>query len=152
MKPRGRYVGKTKRGKVVKWMVLVDDTGTPVGALLEAASPAEVELLERTLDTVTAGSPERLIADRGYDSNPLRRRLKERGIEPIIPARCNNTRATDQDGRKLRRYKRRWIVERTIAWLGNFRRLTTRHERLITTYAGLFHIACAMLTLKKVLK
>lgn len=133
-------------------MVLVDGTGTPVGALLEAASPAEVKLLERTLDTVTVGSPERLIADRGYDSNPLRRRLKERGIEPIIPARCNNSRATDQDGRKLRRYKRRWIVERTIAWLGNFRRLTTRHERLITTYAGLFHIACAMLTLKKVLK
>jgi transposase len=123
-----------------------------VGALLEAASPAEVKLLEKTLDTVAVGIPQRLIADRAYDSNPLRRRLWERGIEPIIPARSNNHSATDQDGRKLRRYKRRWIVERTIAWLGNFRRLIMRHERLITTYAGLFHLACAMLTLRKVLK
>ncbi len=57
--------------------------------------------------------PERLIADRGYDSNPLRERLVRRGIEPIIPARANHQRATDQDGRKLRRYRRRWIVERS---------------------------------------
>jgi hypothetical protein len=54
---RGAKVGKTKRGKGTKWMVLVDGTGTPLGAYLEAASPAEVTLLERTLDTVAAGRP-----------------------------------------------------------------------------------------------
>ena len=96
--------------------------------------------------------PDRLIADRGYDSNPLRARLALRGIEPIIPARANHNRATHQDGRKLRRYRRRWIVERTFAWLGHFRRLVVRYERLITTYAGFFHIACALLTLRRVLK
>jgi len=96
--------------------------------------------------------PERLIADRGYDSNPLRARLAQLGIEPIIPARRNHTRAIHQDGRKLRRYRLRWIVERTFAWLGHFRRLVVRYERLITTYAGFFHIACALLTLRRVLK
>ena len=143
-------------------MVLVDGAGTPVGAYLEAASPAEVTLLENTLDTVAVGRPgtpgrprkrpERLIADRGYDSNPLRARLARRGIEPIIPARRHHKHATPQDGRQLRRYRRRWIVERTFAWLGHFRRLVIRYERLITIYAGFFHIACALLTLRRVLK
>ena len=159
---RGPKVGTTKRGKGTKWMVLVDGAGTPLGAYLDAASPAEVTLREQTLDTVAVGRPgkpgrprqrpDRLIADRGYDSNPLRARLDRRGIEPIIPARRNHRRATHQDGRKLRRYRRRWIVERTFAWLGHFRRLVVRYERLITTYAGFFHIACALLTLRRVLK
>ena len=143
-------------------MVLVAGAGPPLGAYVDAATPAEVMLLEQTLDTVAVGQPgqpgrprkrpERLIADRGYDSNPLRERLARRGIEPIIPARANHKRATHQDGRKLRRYRRRWIVERTFAWLGHFRRLVVRYERLITTYAGLFHLACALLTLRRVLK
>lgn len=159
---RGAKVGKTKRGKGTKWMVLVDGAGTPLGAYLDAASPAEVTLLEKTLATVAVGRagkpgrprtrPDRLIADRGYDSNPLRAALARRGIEPIIPARRNNSKATHQDGRKLRRYRRRWIVERTFAWIGHFRRLVVRYERLITTYAGFFHLACAMLTLRRVLK
>ena len=129
---------------------------------LDAASPAEVTLLEKTLDTVAVGRPgkpgrprkrpKRLIADRGYDSNRLRARLARRGIEPIIPARANHKRATHQDGRKLRRYRRRWIVERTFAWLGHVRRLVVRYERLITVYAGFFHLACALLTLRQVLK
>jgi len=155
-------VGKTKRGKGTKWMVLVDGAGTPLGAYLDAASPAEVTLLDQTLATVKvtrahrAGRPrtypDRLIADRGYDSNGLRRWLKHRHIQPIIPARSNNTRATDQDGRCLRRYRRRWIVERTFAWLGYFRRLTVRYDRLLATYGGFFHLACALLVLRRVLK
>jgi transposase len=129
---------------------------------LEAASPTEVTLLEKTLDTIVVGHagkparpgqrPERLVTDRGYDSNRLRAALVQRGIEPIIPARRNNPHATHQDGRKLRRYRHRWIIERTFAWLGHFRRLVVRYERLVETYSGFFHLACAMLTLKRVLK
>ena len=134
-------------------MVLVDGTGTPLGAYLDAASPAEVTLLANTLASQPIrGKPERLIGDRGYDSNAVRRFLKRRRIQPIIPARSNNTRATDQDGRCLRRYRRRWIVERTIGWLGNFRRLTVRYDRLVATYGGFFHLACALLVLRRVLK
>lgn len=149
----GAKIGPTKRGKGTKWMVLVDGAGTPLGAYLDAASPAEVTLLEKTLASQPIrGNPERLIADRGYDSNAVRRFLKHRGIQPIIPARSNNTHATDQDGRCLRRYRRRWIVERTIGWLGNFRRLTVRYDRLLATYGGFFHLACALLVLRRVLK
>ena len=90
--------------------------------------------------------------DKAYDSNPLRERLARRGIEPIIPAKCNRPNATHQDGRKLRRYRHRWIVERTIAWLTNFRRIVVRYDRLITCYKGFFHLACAMLTLRKLVR
>ncbi|HTO99839.1 MAG TPA: IS5 family transposase [Anaerolineales bacterium] len=148
----GAKIGPTIRGKGTKWKVLVDGAGTPLGAYLDAASPAEVTLPEQTLARQPIrGTPERLIADRGYDSNAVRRFLKERGIQPIIPARRNNTQATDRDGRCLRRYRRRWIVERTIGWLGNFRRLTVRYDRLLATYGGFFHLACALLVLRRVL-
>jgi transposase len=141
-------------------MVLADGKGTPLGILVEAASPAEVKLLERTLDSVRMKrrrgnrrrphKPERLIADRGYDSNPARALLVKREIEPIIPKRKNNRVATHQDGRKLRRYKRRWIIERTNSWLQNFRRLVVRYEHRVKNFEALVHPACALLALKKV--
>lgn len=130
-------------------MVLVDGQGTPLGLHLDSASPAEVKLLEATLDTVQEGTPERLIGDRGYDSNPARAMLARRGIEPIIPKRVNNTRATHQDGRKLRRYGHRWIIERTNAWLQTFRRIFVRYERLVEVYQALVHMACALLVLRR---
>jgi transposase len=120
-----------------------------------------VKLLASTLETVRVGRiheagrprsrPEKLIADRGYDSNPLRADLDARGIQPIIPARSNNTVATHQDGRHLRRYKRRWIVERTNAWIQNFRRLVVRYERSAQIFTALIHLAFSMIVLKKVL-
>jgi transposase len=153
-------VGKTKRGKGTKLMVLADGKGTPLGILVEAASPSEVKLLERTLDSVKMKrrrgerrrphKPERLIADRGYDSNPARALLASREIEPIVPRRKNNRVATHQDGRKLRRYRRRWIIERTNSWLQNFRRLVARYERKVKNFEALVHLACALVTLKRV--
>jgi transposase len=98
-----------------------------------SASPAEVRLAEETLATIRVGRPRqkpaRLIADKGYDSDALGARLRRRGITLIAPHRSNRHRTPPQDGRVLRRYKKRWIVERSIAWLGNFRRLVVRYDR-----------------------
>src|SRR2546427_9288922 len=153
-KKRGVAVGKTKRGKGTKWMVLVDGQGLPLGVRLESASPSEVTLAEATLDEVRVPrrkgrprqKPERVIGDRGYDSDPLRQRLQKRGIELIAPYRKNNQGRRYEDGRKLR--KRRWIVERTNAWLGQFRRLLVRHEHLLSTYRAFFYLACFWITLR----
>ncbi len=92
-------------------------------------------------------NPIRLIADRAYDSGPLRARLKARGIELIAP-NLKNRRKT-QDGRPLRRYVRRWKIERAIAWLQNFRRLVTRYERSLTAFRGFFHVALMMVALRR---
>lgn len=149
-KKGGAKVGKTKRGKGTKWMLLTDKTGIPIGALLDSATLAEVRLAEQ-LAPVVRGTPKRVIADRGYDSNRFRLFLSARGTEPIIPARGNNRKATHQDGRKLRRYRHRWVVERTFAWLGWFRCLVVRWMRKFENYLALFHLACAMISLKRVL-
>jgi transposase len=93
-----------------------------------------------------------MIMDRGYDSDGLRKQLRRLGIEPIVPHRKGRRKPPTQDGRALRRYQRRWIVERTIAWLGNYRRLTVRYDRSLTIYRGFFHIACFMIVLRRVLK
>lgn len=139
-------------------MVVVDGQGVPLGVHLDAASPAEVTLLEPTLATIAvprAGpgrprqKPERLIADKAYDSDPLRQRLARRGIELIVPHRRNRKKPRTQDGRKLRRYRRRWKVERTFSWFGNFRRLVVRWERHLTMYRAFFHLACLLITLNR---
>lgn len=140
-------------------MVLVDGQGAPLGVHLDSASPAEVKLAEVTLQTVKVAGlgpgrprtrPERIVADKAYDSDPLRERLGKRGIELIAPHRSNRKKPATQDGRPLRRYARRWIVERTNAWLQNFRRLVVRYERSAQTFLGLIHMACALITLKRV--
>jgi transposase len=74
----------------------------------------------------------------------LRERLKKRGIELIVPYRKNSRCRRYEDGRKLRRYKRRWIVERTNAWLGQFRRLLVHHEHLLLTYRAFFSPASGL--------
>jgi transposase len=104
-------------------MVVVDGRSVPLGDYLHSASPAEVRLAETTLAAIRVGrrhragrprqKPLRGIADKAYDSDPLRERLARRGIELIAPHRSNRKKPATQDGRALRRYKRRWIVERT---------------------------------------
>jgi transposase len=139
-------------------MVVVDGQGVPLGVYLEAASPAEVNLLEPTLATIAvprAGrgrprqKPQRVITDKAYDSDLLRSRLRRRGIELIAPHRKNRTRPATQDGRKLRRYRRRWKVERTFSWFGNYRRLVVRWERSLTMYLAFFHLTCLLITLNR---
>ncbi len=158
----GAGVGKTKRGKGTKWMVVVDGQGVPLGDHLYSASPAEVRLAETTLAAIRVGrahragrprqKPVRVIADKAYDSDPLRKRLRQRGIELVCPHKKNRVRPATQDGRALRRYKRRWIVERTIGWLGNFRRLVVRYDRSLQIYRAFFHIACFMIVLRRVVQ
>ena len=124
-------------------MVVVDGQGIPLGVQLASASPAEVSLAESTLAEVKVPrwgrgrprtKPRRVIADRAYDSNPLRERRHRRGIQLLVPHGCNRERWWRQDGRHLRRYRRRWKIERTFSWLQNYRRLLVRHDRLLTVY------------------
>ena len=104
------------------------------------------------MEYVLAGSfldelPARLVGDRAYDSDPLDRTLHdEYGIEMIAPNRRN--RSKSQDARKLRRYRKRWRVERLFAWMHNFRRLVTRWEYHIENFLGFVHLACLHILLR----
>jgi transposase len=89
----------------------------------------------------------RVIADRGYDSDPLRLRLKRRGTELIAPYQSNNRHRRSEDNRKLRPYHKHWKIERTNAWLQNFQRIQVRYDRILTLFHGFFHCACLLITL-----
>ena len=88
-------------------MVVVDGQGIPLGSHLTSASPCEVRLAERTLESVGATRRQllRVIADRAYDSDPLRWRLIDQGVILISPHRRNRRAAPLNDGRWLRRYR-----------------------------------------------
>ena len=92
--------------------------------------------------------PERIVADRGYDSRALWERLRRRGIDLIVP-HLRTRRRRWQDGRKLRRYRHRWIIERTNAWLQNFRRILVRHEHRLDVYRAFVHVACLLIVLRR---
>jgi transposase len=115
----GRW--EVQAGQGTELMALTDATGLPLAVCAASASPHEVTLVEAALAaSFLRERPERLIADRAYDSDALD---AEKGIELIAPHERNRKKAKTQDGRRLRRYKRRWNIERLFAWLGNFRAL-----------------------------
>ena len=92
--------------------------------------------------------PERLIGDKAYDSDALDEQLAEKyGIEMISPNRSNRKQKT-QDGRPLRRYCRRWKVERLFAWMQNYRRLVTRWEYRIENFLGFVQLACLLMLIR----
>ncbi len=74
--------------------------------------------------------------------------MKKRGVDFIAP-HLRTRKNRFQDGRKLRRYRRRWIIERTNAWLFNFRRLTIRYENKLERFKAFFQLACVLITLRR---
>ena len=131
-------------------MAIADTAGIPVAAHIESASPHEVKLVEATIDSgFTKYAPDRIIGDKAYDSDGLDDRLSdERGIEMIAPHRKKLKKPNTQDGRKLRRYKRRWKVERLFAWIQNFRRLVVRYEYHADNFLGMVQLGCAIILLR----
>lgn len=91
--------------------------------------------------------PERLIGDKAYDSDALDEQMREYGIEMISPHRAGRRNKT-QDRRPLRRYRRRWKVERLFAWMQNYRRLVTRWEYHIENFLGFVQLACLLMLLR----
>ena len=145
----GAGVGKTKRGKGTKLMAVADGAGLPLAISVGSASPHEVKLVEETLDKrFTEEAPERLIGDRAYDSDPLDERLQQQGIQLIAPHKSNRKKPATQDGRTLRRYKRRWKIERLFAWLQNFRRIQIRHDRTLNNYLAFVLLGCMIIFLR----
>lgn len=130
-------------------MAIADRAGLPVAVWTGSASPHETRYVEPLLAKLFVREfPERLIGDRAYDSDKLDERLWDRyGVELIAPHRANRKTKT-QDGRQLRRYKRRWKVERLFAWLQNFRRLNTRYEHHAENFLGMLRLGCILILLR----
>lgn len=129
-------------------MAVTDAVGLPVAVYAESATPHEVTLVRQTLSEIFVAEPiERLIGDNAYDSDRLNYDLADTGVEMIAPHRCNRKNCT-QDGRALRRFRRRWKIERLFAWFQSYRRLTVRWEYRLDNFRGMLHLACALILMR----
>ena len=146
-------------------MLITDGTGVPVGMLVASAQQAEVRLAEATLATVQVQGqrgrprtrPQRLVCDRGYDSRRWRQQLRGRGISCCIPPRrlpppTKRKRRGRPVGYDRAVYARRYIVERSFAWLLANRRIVVRWERRLEGYRGFVLLAMAMICLNRLLQ
>jgi hypothetical protein len=130
-------------------MAVADGSSLPVAVYTESASPHEVTLVRKTLvERFTDEKPERLVGDKAYDCDLLDAELEALDIEMIAPHKSNRQKAQTQDGRKLRRYRRRWKIERLFARLQNFRRILVGYEYHDATYLGFVHLGCILILLR----
>jgi transposase len=130
--------------------VLVDRNGVPLAVWLTAANVHDSQVFEALIESIgpvrrpggrgrPRSRPAKLHADKAYDIPRCRRYLRTRGIG------CRIARKGIESSERLGRY--RWVVERTLAWLGRFRRLTVRHERLGAIHLAFIDLACALVCL-----
>jgi transposase len=133
-----------------KHHVVTDAEGIPLAAILTAANTHDVTQLEALLEAIPPvrgksgapkSKPRSVQADRGYDSEPLRQRLRQRGIKPLLAKR--NTPHGSGLG------KTRWVVERTLSWLHQYRRLRVRYERRADIHEAFLHLGCALICWKQ---
>ena len=142
-------------------MLVTDGEGLPIGIQLGSANRHEVKLAVPALPTVRVPRrgrgrprqrPKELVADKAYDSNSFRDWLQSRSIKPTIPSYQRRERKRPKKGCPVKvrsGYQERWKVERTFAWLGNFRRLLVRHERYICTFRAFFLVAFILVSLRQ---
>lgn len=129
-------------------MAIADRNGLPISATIASGERHEAPLVAAAVaERFTQDKPQKLIGDKAYDSAKLEIALAEEDIELISPTRSNQ-KSRKQDGRGLRRYKRRWKVERLFAWLLRFRRVSTRYERDADNYLAFVHLACLVILLR----
>lgn len=135
-------------------MGITDAFGLPIAVGATSASPCEIKLVDDTLDACFLPElPQKVIGDKAYDSDPLDKRLaKERGVELIAPHKNNRIKSTTQDGRVLRRYKKRYEVKRMFAWLQNFRQLVVRYEYHLENFLAMIWLGCIIILLRRVLR
>jgi transposase len=149
-KKGGDDVGRIPKGNGTRILLMVDAKGIPLSSYITAANHNEVNTVETLVDECRLRRrPRRLLYDKAADADWLRDRLKVRNIELICAHRSNRKKPSRQDGRSLRRYARRYRVERTISWLHNYRRIITRWEYYPELFEGFVHLACLYTILKR---
>src|SRR5215218_2290276 len=140
---------KAKAGS--KRHVVSDRGGIPLAVVLSAANVHDSKVLVEAVDAISPirkprgrpgrprKRPAKLHADKAYDFPRCRQALRKRGITPRISRRGIDS------SEKLGRH--RWVVERTLAWLSRYRRLSVRYERRDDIHEAFLHLGCSLICL-----
>ena len=148
----GDSVGRnpTDRGKVgSKRSLLVDGGGGPLSVVVAGANVHDTKLLAMTLDSIVVDRPEGgdeglqlLCLDKGYDNPTGHQAVAAHGYRGYI--RRIGEEKLDAVG--IKRYPaRRWVVERTLAWLSKCRAILVRYNKKASNHLGLIQLGCALL-------
>jgi transposase len=130
-------------------MAIADASGLPLSVWTTEASTHEVKLVEQTIEhRFIKEKPKRIIGDLAYDSDPLDKSLIKKKIKLIAPHKSNRKKIKTQDGRELRRYCKRWKIERLFAWIQNYRRCVVRYEYRPENYLAFVQLACILIMTK----
>jgi putative transposase len=137
----------------VKRSLVVDAEGGPLGIAIAGANVHDTKLLAKTLEAIvverpepTAAAPQHLCLDKGYDNPTGHQAAVEHHYTPHI-RRIGEEKL---DERRRKRYPaRRWVVERTLAWLSKCRALLVRYDKQASNFLGLLQLACALLWLRR---
>jgi transposase len=133
-----------------KHHLLVDASGIPLAWTLTGGNRNEITQLIPLLDRVPPvrgvvgrprRRPDRLTGDRAYDHKPQRRELRKRGIKAEIARRSS------KHGSGLGRH--RWVVERTFAWLHQFKRLLVRYDRRADIHQAFLALGCCLVCYRR---
>ncbi len=131
--------------------MLVDEEGGPLAATIAGANVHDAKILAETLEAVVVDRPEdeieHLLLDKGYDNPSGRKAAEDAGYVLHI-------RRIREEKKKLkgRKKARRWVVERTLAWLQKCRGILVRYEKKAENYLGLIQLACALLWFRRLFR
>ena len=132
-------IGRTKGGRNTKLHAVCDAKGRPLVLVLTPGNTHDCKVAQACIEALPPSTE--LVADKGYDSRPLREWLEARGTAPVIPPRRYRKVQYPYD-RAV--YRQRNIVERMFCRLKDFRRIATRYDRLATNFLAAVYIAATV--------
>lgn len=137
------FIGRSVQGNSTKIHMAVDSGGNPIDFILTGAEVHDVKVAPLLVSQLQVS--EFTIADKGYDSEPLRDQIIAKGSIPIVPKKKNSK--TGNDNLDWDLYKLRHLVENVFARLKHFRSIATRFDKLGRNYKGMLSLACLFIWL-----
>ncbi len=139
-----RAIGKSRGGSTTKIHIAADAHGNPIDFEITGGEVHDVKAAPQLLEKIEAA--QNFIADKGYDSDPLRDQIRSKKMVPIIPRRSNSKKSNPDFDSHL--YKLRHLVENLFARLKHFRSIATRFDKLARNFRSMIFIACSLIWLR----
>jgi transposase len=133
---KNQAIGLSRGGQTTKIHALSDTLGRPFVIKVTAGNVSDINMADALLAEVK--NCRYVLADKGYDSDKLRKTIRDKGARPVIPGRKSRKRKVRFD---KNRYKSRWMIEAVFCRLKDFRRVATRYDKLARNYESTLAIA-----------
>jgi transposase len=135
-------IGRSRGGPSTKINAVVDALGNPLRFILTGGQVHDSKQSEALIEGFDF---DKLLADKGYDSDRFRGIIAAAGAEAVIPSIGSRSQPISYDKHT---YKERNLVERFFGWIKQFRRIATRYDKTAISFAGMLYLAAAMVWLR----